>query len=83
MAYFPTGADCDDHVARYCDRCIHGTKDLSCPVFVLHFEWNYDAARNETKQKALNTLWPMEANGIYNAACAMFHASGNLAGEGE
>ena len=85
MAYFATGADCDDHVAKYYDRCIHGTKDLSCPVFVLHFDWNYDVGRNETKRMALNTLWPMKPDDVYNADCAMFHAadSENSAGEDE
>jgi len=75
MAYFANGAEGDDHVAKYCARCVHGTPDLRCPVFLLHWQWNSDAAgddADQTKRFALNTLWPQNECGVGNKACAMF-----------
>ena len=74
MAYFSSGSEGSHYTQKYCDRCIHG--DGPCPVLWLHLEWNYEAIGNATKKTALNTLWPVTADGIHNEACKLFHDKG-------
>ena len=74
MAYFPNGTSFDNEAARMCFKCVH---EDGCPVLELHFMWNYDAVRSnadETKRTALNTLWPIEEDGVFNRDCGLFYA---------
>lgn len=78
MAYFSNGSEGDGAWKRYCSRCANWRERVAgenptCPVWVLHLEWNYDAVgvnANQTKRQALDMLWSRE--GCYNGECQLF-----------
>lgn len=84
MAYFPNGTEGMDYEARYCDNCVnHRSRDgewpedmKSCPIWDLHYEYNYDQNK-KTKTgkiigKFLSTLIPMQKEKPFAAECSMF-----------
>lgn len=84
MAYFANGSEADGAWERYCSRCVNWRERIkgdlivgpTCPVWLLHLDWNYDAAgRNadRTKRQGLDTLWPREV--CYNGECQLFLAN--------
>lgn len=77
MAYFCNGSEGTAAESGNCDRCVHqeDSEGRGCRVTLLHLMWNYKAVGkngNLIKQEALNTLWPMTADGLYPGRCGMF-----------
>ncbi len=68
MAYFSNGTEGMSYEEEYCLHCVHFE---TCPILVLHYMWNYDANRDETKKTALNTFIPRNKQGD-NEKCLMF-----------
>jgi hypothetical protein len=63
MAYFSNSTE--GSVFEYqCSLCKYGQK--TCPIFLVQFEFNYDACNNEVARKILDTL--VQNNGT----CAMW-----------
>ena len=90
MGYFSNGSEGDRYEARYCHRCInwrdkHDGRGAGCPVWDIHFVYNYDqfpehaktdAARSHaaTIRAILASLIPMPEGCSSNAECRMFRA---------
>lgn len=74
MAYFSNGTEGMRYESEYCDKCAHC--EPGCLVWFLHMEWNYEQTKDESKQKALETLIPMD--GLVNGKCTMFIEKGKL-----
>jgi len=78
MAYFSNSSEGDYYYARYCEQCVHNDLETGCPVWQLHFMWNYDAVgdnADETKAEALDSLWPRNKDDCHNGDCLMFHSN--------
>lgn len=77
MAYFPNGTSGHDYESKYCDRCTHNPEDLSdvCPIWDLHWEYNYDQHKKTKLGKAikdvLEMLIPSDEKG-FPKECSMF-----------
>jgi hypothetical protein len=73
MGYFSNADMAESYEAKWCNQCIHQC-NYDCPVWYLHFLWNYDAVGtggDKTKSEALEMFIPRD--GAYNAKCKMFH----------
>lgn len=74
MAYFPNGTTAEIAQEEYCLKCLHGQdEEKGCPVWDLHFHWNYDAVGADAdadKKLALDMLWPQD--GLHPGDCRMF-----------
>jgi hypothetical protein len=72
MGYFPNGTSGQMYKERYCDHCAHGHKNpLSCPIWYLHWELNYDQMGDQVISHVLSQLIPRGEDG-FNEACSMF-----------
>ena len=63
MAYFANSTE-GDVFAKQCAKCKYG--ESACPIFVVQFEFNYEACNNETARKILDSLISN------NGTCAMW-----------
>lgn len=85
MAYFPNGTSGMRYEEQWCDRCIHQngpTNDFEndmCRVWGLHL-CDSDSTNKETR-KMLDTLIPMDKDGVYPDKCTMFHPTGDCKGQ--
>jgi hypothetical protein len=77
MAYFSNGTEGMMYESQYCDRCINNPHDAlkGCPVWDLHFEYNYDQ-NNKTKigkaiKNILESFIPTRDDG-FAGECLMF-----------
>ena len=81
-AYFSNGSEAMAFEEQFCSHCVHGQSQDGCPIFDLHFLWNYDQfpdtktdpvekAKSETIQTALNWFIPRRVDG-FPAECKMF-----------
>jgi hypothetical protein len=63
MAYFSNSSEgsCLD---EQCEKCIFG--ELSCPIFLVQVNYNYEACNNKTAREILNTLIDNDGN------CSMY-----------
>jgi deoxyribodipyrimidine photolyase-like uncharacterized protein len=84
MAYFSNGTEGMNYESQYCDHCIHfkerdSSGSQSCPIWDLHFEFNYDQHRKTKTGKAiarfLSSLIPMNKDGFADE-CSMFSRTG-------
>jgi hypothetical protein len=82
MGYFSNSTEGMLYEERYCaNGCVHYNPDAEhptgCPVWWLHWLWNYDAAgqnKDETKEIALQLFIPRA--GIGNEECNMRYVLG-------
>lgn len=90
MAYFSNGTEGMIYEGAVCSRCVHqdgptieqpgdrvgdNEPDDGCPVWLLHFLYNYDAVGKEPDETAAATLEALIPRaGLYNGLCRMFHA---------
>ncbi|KKK81594.1 hypothetical protein LCGC14_2811890 [marine sediment metagenome] len=76
MGYFSNGTEGLDYEHRYCNRCIHGSKEgegcHECPVLAAHFEFNSDQNSDENLNYILGLFIPIADDKISNEQCAMF-----------
>lgn len=85
MAVFSNGTEGMDYEERYCSRCAnhrlhpndpYGGDYADCPVWALHFEYNHERGGKTKLGKAikdiLDTLIPMQKDGLYADECSMF-----------
>ena len=63
MAYFPNGTS-GEVFAEQCGRCRYGEE--ACPVYLVQYDFNYDACNNKTARAILDAL--VKDDGT----CAMF-----------
>jgi hypothetical protein len=66
MGYFSNGTEGMMYEEMYCQHCIHNE---GCPVWGLHFEYNY--TKNEEMRSILDYLIPRLKDGG-NAQCSMY-----------
>lgn len=73
MGYFSNGTEGTLYEDRYCARCIHNQDpDNGCPVWGLHFLYNYDQLEDKGLRDALTWLIPRTKDGTDNEECTMF-----------
>jgi hypothetical protein len=80
MAYFSNGTEGMMYEEQYCERCVHyidrGAGSDSCPIWELHFHYNYDQSGKSKAAKAikhfLDELIPTRADG-FAGECNLFH----------
>lgn len=75
MAYFPNGTSGDLYQAQWCECCLnYRDKDdgrgHGCAVWDAHLLSSY-GAKGEVKD-ILDTLIPMDKEGVFAAECAMY-----------
>ncbi len=74
MGYFANGTEGEIYEEKYCERCVHD-RDEMCPVWFLHFTYNYKAVGRNTDpdlEIVLNSLIPRSKAGLSNEQCTMF-----------
>ena len=72
MAYFSNGTEGMGYEEKYCSKCVHGAEDKFCPVWKVHFVFNYDQCNENKIKQILDTLIPRKE--IENEQCSMFLA---------
>ena len=72
MGYFSNGTEGMDYEERWCDRCVHQDPNVLCPIWAVHYLFNYDALKedHEMARQILGLLIPYK-NGR-NRKCRMF-----------
>lgn len=74
MGYFANGAEAEFYQQDHCERCVHDTDKGMCPVWEVHYIYNYSPTDGDI-HRLLNRLIPRE--GVYNGQCLMFKESEN------
>lgn len=72
MGYFSNGSEGQSYHTQWCSRCIHEDEKagLFCPVWSLHFEFNYAECRNDNS--LLHKMIPRSADKLSNEKCNFF-----------
>ena len=70
MAYFPNGTAGECYCEEYCYKCRFYDDEEGCPIFNIHLAYNYED--DKRIKDILNTLIPMNNNGLYPAQCPFF-----------
>lgn len=76
MGYFANGSEGSGYEEEYCDKCIHNTGEMGCPIWGLHLLFNYDQNKKTPEGEAiavvLDTLIPRSKDDLDNEQCSMF-----------
>lgn len=90
MAYFSNATEAEMFSARQCFICQHWRvgedgEDEGCPIYDIHFAYNYDQCRKTEAGKVikeiLEMLIPTEKDSLFAGQCSMFEASGECIGQ--
>ena len=77
MGYFSSGCEGLDYQERYCFGCAHWRGERGCPVWMLQFRQNSEAAN--VKHHILHEFIPFTEDGLGNEQCALYAKAGEVA----
>ena len=75
MGYFSNGTEGMMYEGKYCINCIreviiHNGQEHGCPVWFMHFEYNYDECNNP--DSLLHKMIPRNKEDTFNGKCLFF-----------
>lgn len=72
MAYFSTGSEGGGYTEHYCKNCLNWKKDVGCPIWSLHWDFNYKQCDDPKLEKILSRLIPRTEDKLSNEECSMW-----------